>query len=295
MIKRVIAAIITALAIALPMTAQTTTETLFPIPTPPAEIEGFTERVDWILEHYWERCNIKSALSSRQKFANTIDTYLTEFVPNGSRRAAMRSIHTFLASLEKHPAELLFVGERAEAMLYSDTAVIASDEAYLPFARAIAENKKIDRASKARFAEQARILGQSSVGMTAPDLVYTDAAGESHSLAADTAAYVIVFFNDPDCLDCMIARGRLSANPTINNLIAGGVLKIVAITPDEMTDEWREGSNLYPDNWSAGVAPDAYDTFDIRATPTFYILDKDHHILGKNVPLDQILNLFNAL
>lgn len=269
---------------------------LFPVPTVPSDLTSLQDRSDYVIGHYWDHCNVKSILSSQKKFTEAFDTYVN-LLPLGTRRTVIRSIYNLLSQLEKNPKELLFVAELAESQLYSDTAKVKSDEAYIPFARAVAENKKIGRAEKARYAEQVRIIMDSNIGMPAPALEFTDAEGMRSTLkeASDTASYTILYFNDPDCVDCIIARGRLAANHTVNDLIGKGLLKVVAITPDEPTDEWRSQAARYPTNWTVGAAPDAPSIYDIRSTPTFYILDREHKIVSKDTPIDDIIRLFNNM
>ncbi len=276
--------------------AQSKGADLFPVPTVPSDLTSLQDRSDYVIAHYWDHCNVKSILSAQQKFADAFDTYVN-LLPLGTRRTVIRSIYNLLSQLEKNPKELLFVAEQAEAQLYSDSAKVKSDEAYIPFARAVAENKKIGRAEKARFAEQVRILMESNIGMPAPALEFTNGEGVRTTLkeAADTASYTILYFNDPDCVDCIIARGRLAANHTVNDLIGKGLLKIVAITPDEPTEEWRSQVARYPANWTVGAAPDAHSIYDIRSTPTFYIIDREHKIVSKDTPIDDIIRLFNNM
>ncbi len=276
-----------------PAFSQDATDTLFPLPEVPDDV-AINERPDYVIAHYWDKCNFKGVLSSKERYVKAFDTYV-DMMKVTSRRATMRSIHLLLEKLDKYPDVLLYTAELAESMMYGPSASFPSDEAYLPFARAVAANKKIARAEKARFSEQERIISQSSKGMRAPDLAYIDRNGESRSLDADTASMVIIFFNDPDCTDCIIARGHLAANPVINSLIEAGGLKIVALTPDEVTEEWSSQTDKYPAIWSVGAAADAYDVYDIRHTPTFYILDGEHTILAKDVSLDDIIIMFSSL
>lgn len=290
--RSIIIALIALLAPAL-APAQDASDSLFPLPEIPSEI-ALNERPDYVITHYWDKCNFKSVMSSKDRYVKAFDTYV-DMMKVTSRHATMRSIHLLLEKLDKYPEALLYTAELAESMMYGPTASFPSDEAYLPFARAVAANKKISRAEKARFDEQARIISGSSKGMPAPDLNYIDRDGTSRSLAADTAAMVIIFFNDPDCIDCIIARGHMAANPNFNTLIDNGILKIVALTPDDVTEEWSSQTDKYPASWTVGAAPDAYDTYDIRHTPTIYILDSQHNIIGKDVSLDELMNIFTNI
>lgn len=294
MIHRILFALIAVAATIIPATAQSSSDPLFPLPEVPDELTTLQDRTGYLLEHYWDRCNFKQALSSKAKFAKSFDTYV-DLMKAGSRHAVMRSIYKLLGTLEKQPKELLFIAQQAEAIMYSDTATFRSDEAYIPFARAIADNKKIDRDTKEHYAAHARILAGSAKGMEAPELQYTDTLGASHTLAADTAQYVILFFNDPRDVDSMISRGRIAANPTATELVKRGLIRIASITPSKPDAEWKTLASRYPEGWIVGTAPDAASSYDLRNFPTIYVLDKDLHIVDKDTSTDQLIYLFNSL
>lgn len=294
MIHRILFALIAVAATIIPATAQSSSDPLFPLPVVPDDLTTLQDRTGYLLEHYWDRCNFKQALSSKAKFAKSFDTYV-DLMKAGSRHAVMRSIYKLLGTLEKQPKELLFIAQQAEAIMYSDTATFRSDEAYIPFARAIADNKKIDRDIKEHYAAHARILAGSAKGMDAPVLQYTDTLGASRTLAADTAQYVILFFNDPRDVDSMISRGRIAANPTAAELVKRGLIRIAAITPSQPDAEWKTLASRYPEGWIVGTAPDAASLYDLRNFPTIYVLDKDLHIVDKDTSTDQLIYLFNSL
>ena len=135
-----------------------------------------------------------------------------------------------MTKLEKQPKDQLFMATVAEGHLFGDTAEVWIDELYLPFAEAIANNKRISKAEKARFVNQAEVLRNSMVGVHAPSLPYTLRDGSQGNLQADSAQVVVLFFNDPDCSDCNMARLRLDADISMNELIKDGLVKVVAIS-----------------------------------------------------------------
>lgn len=295
MLKKIILALAIAVTSTIGAVAQSKAD-LFPIPSAPSDLTSLQERTDYVISHFWEHCNVKSILSSQQKFINAFDTYV-KLMPYGSRRVVIRSIYDLLSQLEKNPKELLFVAEQAEAYLYSDSAVVQSDEAYIPFARAVATNKKINRNDKDRFERQVRLLQDCNVGMPAPELAFTDSKGSRTNIAAaaDTASYSILFFTEADCTDCIMARGRLAANHTINDLIGKGLIKVIALTTDAPSSDWESQVSRFPEEWVVGSATDAEDIYDIRQKPTFYIIDRGQKIVSKNTPIDDIINLFNNM
>lgn len=277
------------------LTANAQTEQrYFPYPEIPDELTTLQERSDYLLDHFWDKCNLQSAFSNKAEMANAFDQYCT-FIPLGSRDKALESIMALLKKLEKQPADLVFIAELAEKNFYSDSTDVVSDEAFLPFAAAVAINKKADKASKLRFARLANILRNNIEGETVSDLPYTTFDGRNSSLAADSAKITLIYFNDPDCDDCRLARTRLDANLTANTLLESGDLKIIAITPDEATPEWLEAAKSYPAKWDVTAMPNAYDLLDIRRVPSFYILDNKHRIRYKNIGIDHIINLLSRI
>lgn len=267
----------------------------FELPIIPDKLQTLQERTDYMVEHYWDFCDLKKSFSSRAKMAEAFDTYLS-FMPYASADVAFKSVTAFLNKISKQPADVLFIGELAEGMLYSDTAEFKSDELYLHFAKLIAENKKIDKTSRLRYQHQAKVLSQSQVGMKVTEFDYIDPTGSKQHFAIDTTQVAtVIFFNDPDCSDCNMARIRLDADIKTNRLIDTGRISIYSIYPGDPGNEWMSQVSVYPATWKIGAAPDADEIFDIRQTPMFYIMDHEGKIVLKDNNIDLIINIMSLL
>lgn len=269
-------------------------ETYFPYPTPPEALTTLSERTNYLVEHFWERCNLKSAFSSRAKLAGAFRDYVS-FMPYASADTVHASIAQLIEKVKGDKNNLLTLGEIAESTLYGDSAEVLSDELYIPFAAAVAANKKIPAAARARFEHQARVLANSQVGAIAPALSFVSADGSKSDLSKVESPYILLFFNDPDCDDCALVKARLAADFSTRQLIDKGILKIVSIYPDAPSEEWKESAARYPETWVAGASEEADDTFDMRNAPVMYFLDKDRKILAKNMVIDNVINAFNVI
>ncbi len=270
-------------------------DTYFPYPLIPDSIGIFQKRCDYLARHFWDFCDLKKAFSVKAKMAQEFNVYIS-ILKNANPDSAIASVVRFNKQLEKQPADQLFMAECAENLLYGDTAEMWIDELYLPFAHAVASNKRIDKAAKARFAHQEKILKNSLARFPAPSLPYTTREGTAGNLDNDSADVVVVFFNDPDCDDCNLAKLRLDADISTTQLISEGKLKVVSISLTEPTQEWKEAVASYPSTWTVGANPDADMTIDLRAgTPEFYILDRNHNIRFKHLTIDQVLDVTRQL
>lgn len=266
-------------------------ETYFPYPTPPESLVTLSDRTNYLVEHFWDRSNLKGVFSSRAKLTEAFSDYVS-FMPYASADTVHASITRLIDAVKSNKKNLLTLGEIAEGALYSDTAEVLSDELYLPFASAVADSKGIPAASRARFAHQARVLANSKVGAIAPALSYVTPKGEKGNLGQVESPYTLLFFNDPDCEDCALVRVRLAADYNTRQLIDRGLLKIVSIYPDEASDEWRESVTNYPETWVVGASSEADNLFDMRHAPVMYFLDKDHKIIAKNMLIDNVIKAF---
>lgn len=267
----------------------------FQYPVPPESLETLTERTNFLMEHFWERCNMKSAFSSLPKMREAFNDYV-QFMPYADATVVHASIENLIKQVQKNPRNLLALGEMAEGALYSDTAMVLCDECYLPFAKAVAANKKISAADKARFAYQAGSLAGSQIGMVAPDFTFTTPDGESKTLAeVSQGAYVVLFFNDPECDDCELARVRLAADMNLNDLIDAGQIRVVSILPAEPSDEWKEKAATYNKKWIVGASANVDEIYDMRVAPVIYYLDNKRQILSKSLDTDGLKEGFRVV
>lgn len=270
-------------------------EPYFPYPLVPDSIQAFQSRCDYLARHFWDFCELSKAFSARQKMANEFSVYLS-ILKNASVDSALASVERLAKKLEKQPNDLLFLARQAEAKLYSDTAEAWVDGLYLPFAEAVVKHKKIGKASKSRFAHQATILKNTMMGGPAGPLPYTTREGATRNLSTDSAEVLVVFFNDPDCSDCDMARIRLDADISTTELINEGKVKIVAISLTEPNEEWKKSVANYPASWTVGANPDADLIYDLRSgTPNFYIIDRKHNVRFKHLQIDQMLDVMRQL
>ncbi len=287
-----------AIAILLSMSASLQTfadkTTYFPYPEPPKELVTLSARTNYLVEHFWDRCDLKSAFSSHAKMAEAFKDYVS-FMPYAAADTVHASINKLLERMKKHPKNMLALGEIAEANLYSDTAQFISDELYLPFAKAVAATKKVPSASRARFEHHALTITNSQIGASLAEIKFETPTGEKADLSKVEAQYVLLFINDPECEDCAMARVRLAADYNTRQLIDKGIVKVVSLLPDEASDEWKETVAIYPENWIVGACPDIDDTLDLRYPPVMYFLDKDKKILLKNLKIDNVINAFGIL
>lgn len=267
---------------------------LFQYPQAPENMTTLSQRANYLVEHFWDQCNIKSAFSARDKLTLAFRDYVT-YMQFASKDTVNMSIEKLIKEVKKTPKNMLTLAQIAEDALYGDSALFWSDELYLPFATAVTTTKKLSKAEKARYVHQVTILTNSMIGATAPTFDFVTVAGETMSFDSIAAPGIILFINDPDCSDCRLAKVRLSVDINLNKLIDSGVIKVVSIHPGEAEEQWRTEAAGYPQNWVVGACEDIPDLFDMRTTPMIYQLDDKHKVVAKHLSVDGIIGTLSNL
>lgn len=260
---------------------------LFPYPVVPDSKVTLDQRCNYLVYHFWDRANIKQTFSTVSKLKDAFGDWAS-FMPYATADTVMMSINRYIASVEKADSkrvpEMVSI---AEHWFQGDSAQYASDALFLPFCQAAARSKKIDSASRARYARKAKILQSSGVGNRVPDIQYTDTAGVARHLDDVIASRVILLFADPDCLDCSLTKARLAADYNLKSMIDRGLVKVVVLyDPDS---EWQGAAKSCPETWETGAAAALDDYFDIPSYPCLYYLDGRHRVLAGKVDLDSML------
>lgn len=266
--------------------------TLFAYPVAPDTISTLEGRTNYIVSRFWDNFNLSKHIADSAAFDGAFRDYVT-FFKYAHRNIVFSSIKQFMNRAQSNLANYIMIMEIAEKALYAPGAEFWSDEAYLPFAQAFVASKKVKSVHKQRYQAQIKKIEQNKTGAIAPDFSYTTPDKQKHRFSEVTGCPILLFFNDPDCLDCSIARLRLSTDVTLNKLIDAGEVKVVSIYPDSYSREWADDARGYSDKWIIGASEEAGDNYDIRYSPSFYLLDKDHSIIDKNINLETVKALFN--
>ncbi len=260
---------------------------LFPYPVVPDSKTTLDQRCNYLLIHFWDRANIKQNFSTVDKLSEAFGDWCG-FMPYATRDTVMLSIDRYLAAVEKvDPKRLPLVADIAAGWMQGDSAEYASDELYLPFARAAAKAKKVDAATRAKYAAQVKMIEHSGLGMRVPDIPFTTADGSQSSLGDVVASRVIILFADPDCLDCSLLKARLSADYNLKSLTDMGLARVLVLYDSD--SDWQKAATGLPAGWTAGAAKDLDTMFSLPSLPALYYLDGRHRVLAKNVDPEALL------
>jgi thiol-disulfide isomerase/thioredoxin len=165
----------------------------------------------------------------------------------------------------------------------------------------------LNPASRKTITERAYSLMANQIGQPAPPLDLTDTTGKITSLYNINAPFTIVAFWDPNCGHCKEEIPRLDSIYEAKWKKYGVAVYSVNIYENEIP-AWKRF--IHEKNLGGWVH--AYETkeartaiekagkpnyrqlYDIYKTPTVYLLDKDKHIIAKQLSLEQFDDLIEA-
>lgn len=147
-----------------------------------------------------------------------------------------------------------------------------------------------------KLANRAASIRPNFIGNPAPNITWQDTLGTDVRLSDIKARYTVLYFYDPDCGHCKKATPILyNAYPELKEK-GVEVLAICTATNDK---RWRQYIRENDLQW-INLADMANRTnfrfyYDIRSTPTVYILDEDKTILLKKIAVQDIPEVIDQL
>lgn len=264
-------------------------DTYFPYPVVPEEKNTLTERCNFLVYHFWERCNLKQSFSALGKLEKSLGDWIG-FMPYATSDTVHLAIDNFLADVSKVGAKnLVTIAGMAESLTYSDSSEVYSEELFLPFAKAVSENKKADKTARAHFGKQAKIIESSGLGRTVPAFQFVKPDGTTEDFGSVIASRIVLMLGNPDDFETTLAKARLAADYNLSKLAQQGLVKVVFLYPGQMDEKVKSQLEGYPENWIVGAFPEYDSMFSIKNKPEILYLDPRHKILGKNVDTDNLL------
>lgn len=273
----------------------TDTITTFTMPTIPTTLTTPELRADYLVRHYWENINfadtnyIHHPEITEQAWVDYID--LMRLVPAHTANDALKGL--FLQA-EKEKKCYHFLIEMADKYLYDPNSPLRNEELYISVLDALIASPILSDTEKILPQSRHELAQKNRVGTQAIDFTYTLASGTQGTLHTLKAPYTLLFINNPGCQACAETIKALKNAPTVNRLIAKKTLKLLSFYPDEELDEWKKHLPEYPSKWinsyDSQQAVQKKGTYDLKAIPTLYLLDKDKTVLLKDAATEEIEN-----
>lgn len=270
-------------------------EPLFDYPVAPDSVSSLAAKSDYLVEHFWDAMDFKKQAAVDQNALNhAFNVYVTPM-----RWAAKvntdKSLEKLFKYLDKNPVLSLQFTRAAEEALYGPRADFWADDLYLMFIDNMLANKKVPKARKERYNHQKTLIQNSLMGNTAPEFDYTTPTGNPAKFLP-TGVITVIEFGDPDCDDCRMAKLKMETDITFSGLVDRGLVNVLFIIPDA-EDGWQTKVADFSPKWHVGASDSVSDIYDLRLSPSFYVIGPEGKIAAKNttyrVAMNEAIRLAN--
>lgn len=258
-------------------------DTPFAYPVAPDTCTTLESRCNYICQHFWDNYDISKPIPNDNDFVRAFRDYV-EFFRFANRNVVIASIGNFMNNARSNTPNLLKVGQAAELSLFYPTAVYYSDEVYVEFAKALANNTALKKDVRSYYADQLARINSCQEQKQLPDIEMVMDGGSKVKLSSLCDTTVVMFFYD-DRVDSSIGRTRLNADANLNALISDGSVKVVSVYLGKYKSGFADGM---PEQWINTCSEQALNTYDFRALPCCYIVGEDMLLLTKNISVDEL-------
>lgn len=244
------------------------------------------QSVAYMRDHFWDNFDFADTLwttkADTTEMLRVYATYVGNFVGPLNQEPVRKLMQK--ASVSKSMFD--YFGMLSEKVLHDPNSPYRSDELYIAVLEAQLASPHYDKYEKMAPKHDLRIVSQNRIGHEANDFDYTIKSGKMSNLYSLKNDFVIVYINNPGCAMCRDITEALKQSQIISDLQSSGMLKILAIYPDENLDEWHKHHADIPAEWingyDRGCRIERENLYNIAAIPALYLLDKDKRVVVKD-------------
>lgn len=272
----------------------------FPTPEIPIMLTNPEDRGAYLSGHFWDKLSpndtavFNNEELMEQKWVNYLDI-LARFQPEESPQ----HVEQLLLRFQDSPSAYATFNQLADKYLYEADSPFRNDLIYVAVLKVRLGDSSISETDKEHLSYKLEICSKNNVGSKAEDISFMTSNQKIERLENIKAEFTILFFNDLDCNLCANATQELKDSELITNLEQEGTLKIVTINIGDDFTAWKDKTATWPKRWVNGFDADMKivnnNSFDLRAIPSFYLLDKDKKVMLKDKPLAEIMELLAML
>ncbi|UKK53383.1 DUF5106 domain-containing protein [Prevotella sp. E2-28] len=259
----------------------------FRYPVPPDSIADRHERVNYMVERFWDAENVADTTVFQHPTVLMDYIYLLQQTDTSHVR---QGINRFIKLACRQEATFGVILYWLDTILYDSSSPHYNEPLYALFMDAVITSEA-DTVMKLIPHQRLDIMSRNKVGERAINFTFRDSHGLTTDLYHVEAPHLLLIFNNPDCSVCQQTEKLIEEHPVLRLLQVDNRLKVVAIAPDADIDEWQQ--RHYPAHWITGIDADKTIVnerlYDIQHFPSIYLLDYDKRVLLKEADFDRLM------
>ena len=262
---------------------------LFEYVMAPDDMPDLQSRTDYLMDHFWDPFDFKNTTAVDQNALNHAFGVYVQAMPYASPKKVTDSVKKLIGKIKSNPGLSFQFAKAAEENLFGQRADYWIDDFYIDFIENLLNNKKVRDSQKKHFASQLEMLKRNAIGSPLPAFSVVNVNGTPSTLTPQKE-FVLIEIVQPENADQRYTMLKMDISGVLNDLIEEGRLEIDVVNLADSIPSLN-----YPEKWNVFVSDQAGKVFDLRKNPSFYVISSDGKIAGKNLDVDEAINLIDYL
>lgn len=253
---------------------------------------------DSSLLHFWDKFDMND--SAQVKNPDKGEQQLADFLgllsktPDSATRD--KAVDLMLDKAKSNRTSFDHFVKLYERYLYDGNSPMRNDILYESVLRYMIKTDLLSDLEKEAYRPVYKLVLRNKVGQPAEDFSYELANGSKQKLSEVKAKFTLLIFYDPDCSHCKETILQLRDTPQLVQAFSELQLQIVAIDPWGDRSKWKNYMSEMSEKWINGFDSDSkilsFNLYDLKASPTIYLLDENKKVLLKDAYLQQVIQFF---
>ena len=231
----------------------------------------------YIIDHYFDDISFRDVrILNTRLLKNKLDDYFNNYMSKQTTDVVLQKIDYIIyqttSGYRDIPQDLVNHEVRDYILWYLYSKYFDNDIIYTHLSDVYFSKLEINNLTeniRSEIVKRADILRKITIGRIAPTFTYIDDEGKQIDLSEIDSKNTVLFFYKPDCQKCIRDK------------------RILGLIKKRQKDLTILHINISEENYS-NVSQDIAVQYDIKTTPTIYILDKDKRIIAKNIKAEEI-------
>lgn len=270
----------------------------FPFPAVPSMLTEPEARKNYLLLHYWDRFDFAdTALVNRKEVTEQglADQLALLSKEQATDSLVIQSVDHLCSGMERDAHARTVFMQLFSDYLYQTNSPYHNEQLYGVFLERMLKSDFLTPEEKSSLRFYLDLIRRNCPGDEATSFSYRLADGAVRTLKKTPVRgdYLILVFYDPECSSCQEVLGRMMKNERLAQAAGSGKVTVLAVYTEGDEAAWRKSLQVMPREWIIGndeLEIKNGALYDIKAMPSFYLLDKKKRVLLKDASLDVILD-----
>lgn len=267
------------------------------LPEIPDSLVVPSERAEYLAFHYWDNFDFGDAAlpdapadALEQAFVDFLA--VLQLIPG-----TYGPLDTLFCRAATHPDMLgrfVSLGEKYLSERYSP---MRDESLYIGMLRVLSGLPELSAGERGKASFRLEMALKNRPGSIASDFGFMLRDGTGGRLGDVNAEYVVVFFYDPSCGDCLDAISALGSSAVLSGMLERGEAAVLSVCVAGDTQSWRDSAAVPPKWIDACDAAQSIlygNLYELRSLPVLYLLGEDGRVLLKDALPGEIIGFLSS-